>query len=102
MRQLLSRETQYIRRRNQDGTVDSICSRCGLTIGRAFHPGILEALEGRHVCQPVERRKRVRIAYRIHDPTKKKQVNLFRKRNGSSGFPSEMTTFNVPVQNDWG
>ena len=77
MRHLLSRETHCVRRRNQDGTVDSICSRCGLTIGRAFVPGTLGAMEDRHVCQPFERRKRVRIAHRIYDPIKDKQINLF-------------------------
>jgi len=68
MRHLFSQPPDCVRRQNPDGTRDSICKRCGLTTARAFHPGALEKLEARHVCQPVERRRSVRIAYRIYDP----------------------------------
>jgi len=77
MDNLFSTEVQWIRRQNQDGTVDSICSRCGLMIGRAFHPTELEPLETRHICQALERRKKVRIAYRIYDPFKRRQIAMF-------------------------
>jgi hypothetical protein len=76
MRHFSSRGTDCARRQNQDGTMDSICKRCGLTIGRAFLPEALEKLEARHVCQPVERRKSVRIAYRIYDPGYKRHLKL--------------------------
>ncbi len=75
MSHLFTGETRCIRRRNQDGTVDSICSRCGLMIGRASYPVALDLLEERHICQPLERRKKVRIAHRIYDPIKRKQIN---------------------------
>jgi hypothetical protein len=68
----------YARRLNQDGTLDSICERCGLTTGRAFYPGALEKLEARHVCQPVERRGSLHIAYRTYDPSIERRVRLCR------------------------
>jgi hypothetical protein len=71
MRHWLSLETHCVHQRNQDGTVDSICSLCGLTIGRSFDVDVLKALEARHVCQPAERRKQDRIVHRIYDPIKK-------------------------------
>lgn len=72
MHQLVSGGTECTRRQNQDRTVDSICKRCGVTIGRAFGTDILEKLEARHVCQPAERRRAVRIAYRIFDDYNKR------------------------------
>ena len=60
------------RRRNGDGTIDSICNRCFLTIARAYNPVDLTELEQRHVCQPSERRRTVRIVYRIYDPGKRR------------------------------
>jgi len=87
MSHLFTGETRCIRRRNQDGTVDSICSRCGLMIGRASYPVALELLEERHVCQPLERRKKVRIAHRIYDPIKRKQINGIRPKKTSRPVP---------------
>jgi hypothetical protein len=98
MRHLVTRETRCIRQRNRDGTVDSICSRCGLTISRAVHPDDLRVLETRHICQPAERRKKVRITHRIYDPIKTQQVSLFRDCNGWSGFSSELTTFDMSAE----
>jgi len=77
MRHLFSQRPDCVRRQNQDGTLDSICKRCGLMIARAFHPGDLEKLEARHVCQPVERRRSVRIVYRIYDPKSDRRLKLF-------------------------
>ena len=76
MRHLFSQGPDCVRRQNQDETVDSICKRCGLTIARAFHPRDLGPLEARHVCQPVERRRWVRIAYRIYDRKSEARVKL--------------------------
>jgi len=76
MRHLSSQRPDSVRRQNQDGTLDSICRRCGLTIARAFHPRDLEELEARHVCHLVERRQSVRIAYRIYNPHNERRVKL--------------------------
>jgi len=68
----------FTRHQNPDGTVDSVCKRCQLTIGRAFNPTDLLDLEGRHICQPSERRRTVRIAYRIYDPNKRRNFKSCR------------------------
>lgn len=70
MNQLPNSANNYARRPNQDGTIDSICNHCFLTIARAFNPSHLKELELRHVCQQMERRQTVRIVYRIYDPSK--------------------------------
>jgi hypothetical protein len=57
----------YAHRRNHDGTLDSICKLCYLTVARAYRELDLTHLELRHVCQPVERRRSTRIAHRIFD-----------------------------------
>jgi hypothetical protein len=59
---------QYAHRSNYDGTLDSICKLCYLTVARAYRESDLSHLELRHVCQPVERRRATRIAHRIFDP----------------------------------
>jgi hypothetical protein len=76
MRHLFTPRPNCVRRQNQDGTLDSTCDRCRLTIGRAFDPDALSSLEARHVCQPVERRRSFRIAYRIYNP-RANRVELF-------------------------
>ncbi len=60
--------SQYAHRPNHDGTLDSICKLCYLTVARAFREADLAHLELRHVCQPVERRRATRVAHRIFDP----------------------------------
>lgn len=91
MRHLFSQGPDCVRRQNQDGTLDSICKRCGLTIARAFHSRVLERLEARHVCQPVERRRSVRIAYRIYDRKSERRL-LIRWRTPSPRFASSAET----------
>ena len=56
----------FTRNANDDATVTSVCNRCQLTVGRAWHPTDLHELELRHVCQPVERRRVVRIAHHVY------------------------------------
>jgi len=63
--------SQYAHRPNYDGTVDSICKLCFLTVARAYREVDLIQLEIRHICQPVERRKATRIAHRIFDPARR-------------------------------
>ncbi len=58
------------RSRNDDGSVTSVCTLCGLTIARAFAHNDLLELERRHVCQPKERRRVVRVVHRIYEPNK--------------------------------
>jgi hypothetical protein len=70
MQQLPGNAGACTRRQNQDGTIDSVCSRCRLTIARAYRPSDLSDLEVRHVCQPFERRRTTRIAHRVYDPSK--------------------------------
>ncbi len=60
--------SHYAHRRNHDGTLDSICKRCYLTVARAYREGDLAPMETRHVCQPAERRRATRIVHRIYDP----------------------------------
>ena len=62
---------QYARRRNFDGTVDSVCKLCFLTVARAYREFDLSHLEVRHVCQPVERRRATRIVHQVFDPVGK-------------------------------
>ena len=57
----------YAHRRNYDGTLDSICKLCYLTVARAYREMDLTHLEVRHVCQPMERRRATRIAHRVFD-----------------------------------
>ncbi len=64
---------QYAHRRNYDGTVDSICKRCYLTVARAYREMDLTQLEVRHICQPVERRRATRIAHRVFEPLRLKR-----------------------------
>jgi hypothetical protein len=59
---------QYAHRPNYDGTVDSICKSCYLTVARAYREADLAHLELRHLCQPVERRRATRVAHRVFDP----------------------------------
>ena len=49
------------RRRYLDGTVDSICAQCGLVVARARRASDLVTADRNHVCQPVERRHKVRF-----------------------------------------
>lgn len=65
---------QYAHRRNFDGTLDSICKLCYLTVARAYREVDLLQLEIRHICQPVERRRATRIAHRVFDPFPKRQA----------------------------
>lgn len=57
----------YAHRRNYDGTLDSVCKLCYLTVARAYRETDLSHLEVRHICQPVERRRSTRIAHRVFD-----------------------------------
>lgn len=59
--------THYAHRRNYDGTLDSVCKLCFLTVARAYRETDLTHLEVRHICQPVERRRSTRIAHRVFD-----------------------------------
>ncbi len=60
---------QYAHRQNFDGTLDSICKLCFLTVARAYREADLTHLELRHICQPVERRRATRVVHRVFDPT---------------------------------
>jgi hypothetical protein len=42
----------FARRRNQDSTVDSICTRCYQTIAHAHSEAILTIAEESHACDP--------------------------------------------------
>ena len=49
------------RRRYHDGTIASICSECGLVIARACRAADLLAADRNHICQPTERRHKIRF-----------------------------------------
>lgn len=55
------------RRRSHDGTVDSVCTECGLVIARAWSLNDLLSADRNHVCQPRERRHKVRFVL-DHEP----------------------------------
>jgi len=63
--------SQYAHRLNHDGTLDSVCKLCYLTVARAFREIDLAQLEMRHVCQPVERRRATRVVHQVFDPSKR-------------------------------
>lgn len=50
-----------LRRRYHDGTIASVCSECGLVIARAWKASDLAGPDRDHVCQPNERRHKVRF-----------------------------------------
>jgi hypothetical protein len=43
---------RYAHRVNEDGTLDSICPHCFLTIGTSTWEADLEKMESMHVCDP--------------------------------------------------
>jgi len=49
------------RLRYHDGTIASICSVCGLVIARACRATDLLAADRNHICQPTERRHKIRF-----------------------------------------
>ena len=49
------------RRRYHDGTIASVCSECGLVIARGWKASDLASADREHVCQPNERRHKVRF-----------------------------------------
>ena len=55
---------QFIHRINEDGSIDSICRDCFLTVATATNQGELEREEHRHVCDAwlVQRYKKVRAS----------------------------------------
>ena len=55
-------ENKFARQYKADRKFDSICTRCFLVVGRANTAIDLVDLESRHICQPAERRKTIRIA----------------------------------------
>jgi hypothetical protein len=52
MQEPYSERSRYPHRPNGDGTIDSICPRCFLTIGCSTWEADLEYMELRHVCDP--------------------------------------------------
>ncbi len=50
-----------MRRRYHDGTIASICTECGLVIAGAWRAKDLSLADQNHVCQPKERRHKVRF-----------------------------------------
>jgi len=50
---MLSSKPQFPHRHNNDGTYDSICDTCFITIARVKAEPDLIPFENRHVCDPV-------------------------------------------------
>ena len=42
----------FSHRRNKDGTIDSICTRCYVTVGTALNESELPKIEHSHTCDP--------------------------------------------------
>jgi hypothetical protein len=42
----------FAHRTNRDGTIDSICKKCFMTVGTAEEVEALKVLESSHVCDP--------------------------------------------------
>ena len=55
-------EGNYARQQRYDRTIDSICTRCFLVVGRGCNEADLAHLESKHLCQLVERRQAIRFA----------------------------------------
>jgi len=55
---------QFIHRLNEDGTIDSICGDCFITVATARSCSALEHEERKHCCNPwlLERYKKVQVA----------------------------------------
>jgi hypothetical protein len=43
---------EYLHWANWDGTTDSICPRCNITIGTSYWEADLDRMEAAHVCDP--------------------------------------------------
>ncbi len=57
-----SREKPHCKRlRYRDGTIDSVCIKCGLVVARAWRIHDLVSADRNHICQPAERRHKVRF-----------------------------------------
>jgi len=63
-----SHTLQFAHRINEDGTVDSICRECYMTIGTAASASGLESLERNHHCNPwlIERYKKLQGMKDLH------------------------------------
>src|SRR5579862_3336626 len=72
-----SRKPRCTRRRYHDGTIDSVCSDCGLVIARAWRASDLQSADRNHVCQTAERRHKVRFV--MEAETVQATPNLRRK-----------------------
>jgi hypothetical protein len=48
----ISARCNYPHRMNTDGTIDSICPRCYVTIASSTWEAELEVMEADHVCEP--------------------------------------------------
>ena len=52
MSEIDTRTQRFPHRANRDGTIDSICPRCFVTVGTSNWEPELERLESAHVCEP--------------------------------------------------
>jgi hypothetical protein len=68
---------KYPRRTNPDGTIDSICPRCYVTIGTSVEKADLKRLEDAHVCDPA------RLSY-FEEQGKRKPVESVEPQSGPS------------------
>ena len=50
-----TRQINFLYRRNEDGTIDSICPLCFLTVANVRSEAELDSREKRHECDPVLR-----------------------------------------------
>ncbi len=92
MRPTFPNGPDFTHSRNSDGTLTSVCNRCPLTIARTVDAKDLAELESRHVCQPVERRRVVRIVHRTYTAAMRAGESLAdRCRNVLNGRGSRLS-----------
>lgn len=63
----MSREFTFARRANNDGTVESICRECFVTIATAHWEAELDDAEHEHICDPADLARFER--YQLDDTT---------------------------------
>jgi hypothetical protein len=44
---------QFVHRLNEDGTIDSICRNCFVTVATERSHSVIEREERRHICHPL-------------------------------------------------
>ena len=79
---------EFSHRMNKDGTTDSICPRCFITVGRSTWEAELDRMEAAHTCDPV----------RLASFTQHRRMPVVSER--LSNLPDLPERTNLPVRTD--